>query len=58
MDLGGGNAFGGDIPGLPPPLYESLDRMYITSARGHEFSGCVRAHTYNYMPGDVLQKSF
>ena len=23
MDFGGGNAFGGDIPGLPP-LYESL----------------------------------
>ena len=26
-------------------------RMYITSARGHELSGRVRAHAYNYMPG-------
>ena len=23
-------------------------RMYITSARGHELSGHVRAHAYNY----------
>ena len=26
-------------------------RMYITSARGHELSGRVRAHAYNYMTG-------
>ena len=32
--------------------------MYITSARGHELSGRVRAHVYNYMPGHVLQISF
>ena len=32
--------------------------MYITSARGHELSGRVRAHAYNYMPGRVLQISF
>ena len=25
--------------------------MYITSARGHELSGRVRTHAYNYMPG-------
>ena len=23
-------------------------RRYITSARGHELSGCVHAHAYNY----------
>ena len=23
-------------------------RRYITSARGRDLSGCVRAHTYNY----------
>ena len=23
-------------------------RRYITSASGHELSGCVRAHAYNY----------
>ena len=33
-------------------------RMYITSARGHELSGRVRAHAYNYMPGHTLQISF
>ena len=32
--------------------------MYITSARGHELSGHVRAHTYNFMPGHVMQISF
>ena len=26
-------------------------RMYITSARGHELSGCVHVHAYNYIPG-------
>ena len=26
-------------------------RRYITSARGHELSGRVRAHAYNYLPG-------
>ena len=32
-------------------------RRYITSARGHELSGCVRAHAYNYynyMPGRIM----
>ena len=33
-------------------------RMYITSARGHELSGRVRSHTYNYMPGRALQICF
>ena len=32
--------------------------MYITSACGHELSGRVRAHAYNYMPGHALQISF
>ena len=25
-------------------------RIYITNARGHELSGHVRKHAYNYMP--------
>ena len=29
MDFWGGKCFWGDIPGLPPPLYESLCNMYI-----------------------------
>ena len=33
-------------------------RRYITSARGHELSGRVRAHAYNYMSGRALQISF
>ena len=33
-------------------------RMYITSARGHELSGRVRAHAYNFMPGRGIQISF
>ena len=33
-------------------------RMFITSACGHELSGRVRAHAYNYMPGLALQISF
>ena len=32
--------------------------MYIASAHGHELSGRVRAHAYNYMPGRALQISF
>ena len=33
-------------------------RMYITSARGHELSGHVRAHAYNYyMPGLNVHKA-
>ena len=32
--------------------------MYITSARGHELNGHVRAHVYNYMPEHALQISF
>ena len=32
--------------------------MYITSARGHELSGRVRAHAYNFMHGRGLQISF
>ena len=34
----------------------SINMMYITSACGHELSGRVRAHTYNYMPGRVANK--
>ena len=32
-------------------------RMDITSARGHELSGRVRAHAYNYMPGLNVHKA-
>ena len=31
--------------------------MYITSARGHELSGRVRAYPYTYMPGRALHKT-
>ena len=32
--------------------------MYITSARGHELNGHVRAHAYNYMLEHASQISF
>ena len=32
--------------------------MFITIVRGHELSGRVRAHAYNFMSGCVLQLIF
>ena len=32
-------------------------RTYLRSSHGHELSGHVSTHTYNYTPGQVLQIS-